>query len=81
MWPRINNVYFKSNKEHNYDRFVDLNILGAMHLLPYESIKFRSFFLTEHNSFVQAMFFYYSCIPQKVMKLYPRCRFTVQGGY
>ena len=41
-------VYFKSKEELNYDRFVNLNILGAGRLVhsDHESIDFRFFSLT-----------------------------------
>ena len=40
-------VYFKSQKELNYIRFVDLNILGDVRLVHSEPrIEFRSFSLT-----------------------------------
>ena len=39
-------VYFKSKKEHNYDRFVDPNILGAARLVHLR-IYLISFFLLD----------------------------------
>ena len=43
-------VYFKSKKELNYDRFVDLNILGAVRLVHSDPRIYRiSFFLHDIN--------------------------------
>ena len=50
-------VYFKSKKEHNYDRFVDLNILGAVRLVHSDLRIYRiSFFLLDKKSYIDHNF-------------------------
>ena len=47
-------VYFKSKKEKNYSRFVDLNILGAARLVHSHLRIYRiSFFLLDRKTYTE----------------------------